>query len=177
MEKSSSLLVAWRYFDLIFQSSFDPNEEVAGKKLNETSRRMTSGKEIFVVGNRKCRRLKSSHEVDMWRDVVSKDKNDLARVRNFLNGLDVFYNEMFNDWMKVKFQKIYIDMYKNFNKQIFPHIFILFSHMSNVYSFLFSWKLKVFIIFNFLKILFHFLDLFSLHKVICFLNAKFKRHF
>lgn len=44
----------------------------------------------------------------MWRDVVSKDKNDLASVRNFLNGLDVFYNEMFNDWMKVKFQKKYI---------------------------------------------------------------------
>lgn len=86
-------------------------EEVAGKKLNETSRKMTSGKEIFVVGNRKCRRLKSSHEVDMWRDVVSKDKNDLASVRNFLNGLDVFYNEMFNDWMKVKFQKIYIDIH------------------------------------------------------------------
>lgn len=65
MDKSSSSLVAWRYFDLIFQSLFDLNEEVAGKKLNETSRRMTSGKEIFVVGNRKCRRLKSSHEVDM----------------------------------------------------------------------------------------------------------------
>lgn len=123
MDKSSSSLVAWRYFDLIFQSSFDLNEEVAGKKLNETSRRMTSGKEIFVVGNRKCRRLKSSHEVDMWRDVVSKDKNDLARVRNFLNGLDVFYNEIFNDWMNVKFQKIYMGIYKNFNKQIFPHIF------------------------------------------------------
>lgn len=43
--------------------------------------------------------------------MVSKDKNDLASVRNFLNGLDVFYNEMFNDWMKVKFQKIYIDIY------------------------------------------------------------------
>lgn len=43
--------------------------------------------------------------------MVSKDKNDLASVRNFLNGLDVFYNEMFNDWMKVKFQKIYIDIH------------------------------------------------------------------
>lgn len=53
----------------------------------------------------------------MWRDVVSKDKNDLASVRNFLNGLDVFYNEMFNDWMKVKFQKIYIDIHI-YNKQI-----------------------------------------------------------
>lgn len=49
--------------------------------------------------------------------MVSKDKNDLASVRNFLNGLDVFYNEMFNDWMKVKFQKIYIDIHI-YNKQI-----------------------------------------------------------
>lgn len=129
MEKSSSSLVAWRYFDLIFQSSFDPNEEVAEKKLNETSRRMTSGKEIFVVGNRKCRRLKSSHEVDMWRDVVSKDKNDLARVRNFLKGLNVFYNEIFNDWMNAKFQKIYIDIYINIlTNKFFPHFYLIFIH-------------------------------------------------